>query len=1319
MFRPLLSFLLLIGYGGLALEAQEKPSATPPASPQWVNYKSFTNAGLEIRHDHAAGRLEWWRQRMGGDLGPDFMQRVIREAERARDLHPQAFRIPGAGAVAPAASTPSGTWVNLGPTQSDFTQNGITLHKVDSGRIRAVLPHPTDPNTVYVFATGGGFWKTENFLSANPTWVPLSDFVGSTMGGSAAFGRDPGTIYLAMGEPAESVGVGGFVVRSTNAGTSWGTAAFMGNSTRVYDLKVDTSVGTTSNNDIVLCATNTGVFRSTNGGSSFTAVPSFTGVRGCSLARTSAGWLAAVASTSTGAGSLFISADKGATWSPITNAGGVISNIGRVTLGVGQPGDSVVYCFASNTRSLAQRDLFRSTDGGQTWTALGLPTKTPTNPNGDLPDMNVMKNQAWFNQMVLVDPTDSSRNTVYLGGQFSTAKSTDGGATWTVLSSWLPGGRTGTSSLPYVHADHHSAAFSTAGGNRLFFGTDGGLFTSTDGGLTWDDTKNKGIVSHLFYSLTSSPLTAGSVLGGLQDNGTRIRVTSPSPTGTFNQIKGGDGFGAGWSQANQATTLVSYVNNDISRSTANPPTGQASFDDFMTGLPDPVGNADGSDQNYYFVTPITTPTAAADPTGTVFFTYGNNGDSAGVVGPGARRIYKSNATGWTTIGTAGVGGLSAGRFVRALSHGIGVHPTDINRIGAAGNGGNILLTTNGGTTWTETFLGSTGTDGQNIGWVGFNSNVAWANNNLLYVCAEAVAAGATRVARSANGGSSWVKADNGLPDVPVSKLVVDPADSTGNTVYAATWIGVYATTNGGTSWSPLGAGFPQVPVSDLYLSPTSGFLRASTYGRGIWELGGGSAPAGPAIQVHPANQTVTAPASASFSVTATGTGTLTYQWQKDGSDIPLANLSAYTTPPTSVADNGAQFRVRVTDSAGNTLSNPATLTVNSCGGGGTTQVLQNPGFESGDSIWVAENTNIFDNAVDPSSHTGTWKAWLGSYSSTHTDYLYQTLSISPSATAADLSFYLTIGNSSGTPSAVTNVMTLKVRNSSGVDITSLATWNNTQANYPTYALQGPYNLLPYKGQTVQIYLTSVQPGGSGTGTGFLVDDFTLNVTTGSTAALPVVSSHPVSQTLTVGQPATFTVATSAGTPPLTYQWRKNSVAIPGATNATYNIASAQAADSGSYDVQISNCAGTATSNAAILTVNEEVTVSIVPSSTHVVVGGQLSFTALVTGSSNTAVSWHLLGGGGTLINANANPVTFQAPSTPSLTELIVNPAANPSAMAFVFITTWQGDIFDLATIARAWGSHSGDGNWNALADLNGDGTVDASDLTLFYTLAGF
>ncbi len=91
----------------------------------------------------------------------------------------------------------------------------------------------------------------------------------------------------------------------------------------------------------------------------------------------------------------------------------------------------------------------------------------------------------------------------------------------------------------------------------------------------------------------------------------------------------------------------------------------------------------------------------------------------------------------------------------------------------------------------------------------------------------------------------------------------------------------------------------------------------------------------PVITSQPASVTVNAGNPATFSVTATSGSAMSYQWRKNGSAISGATSASYTTPPTTTADNGANFSVVVTNANGSTTSGNATLTVNG-GTGGTT-----------------------------------------------------------------------------------------------------------------------------------------------------------------------------------------------------------------------------------------------------------------------------------------------------------------------------------------------------------------------------------------------
>ena len=294
------------------------------------------------------------------------------------------------------------------------------------------------------------------------------------------------------------------------------------------DVKVDTS----TNRDIVFVATDSGLYRSADDGQTYSAVqPSPPAVE---HRATSAGWLAR-RSRARGrrrrpvrAGDdALLSTDLGATWAPITNAGNVFALNGRTTLGVAVPGDSVVYAYSSTVGDTAMRDVYRSADGGQTWVANGVnSTKVPTNPvtgASVMGDMNICHAQCWYNQMVLVDPQDATRNTVWIGGDLATARTTNGGGSWTIKTWWL---YNQDPTLPYAHADHHAAAFKTTGTPTVILGNDGGLNISEDNGTSFSSDKNNGLVTNLFYSVAGNPLFPNLVIGGTQDDGSGSAPTT-------------------------------------------------------------------------------------------------------------------------------------------------------------------------------------------------------------------------------------------------------------------------------------------------------------------------------------------------------------------------------------------------------------------------------------------------------------------------------------------------------------------------------------------------------------------------------------------------------------------------------------------------------------------------------------------------------------------------------------------------------------------------------------------------------------------------
>ena len=176
----------------------------------------------------------------------------------------------------------------------------------------------------------------------------------------------------------------------------------------------------------------------------------------------------------------------------------------------------------------------------------------------------------------------------------------------------------------------------------------------------------------------------------------------------------------------------------------------------------------------------------------------------------------------------------------------------------------------------------------------------------------------------------------------------------------------------------------------------------------------------------------------------------------------------------------------LTDLAGGTVTGGG-------GGGGTTQptqLLGNPGFENGSSNpapWVA-SAGVIDSSTSAPSHGGSWKAWLDGYGTTHTDTVYQQVSIPSTITTATLTFWLRVTSNETSTTTAYDTLNVQVRNSSGAVLATLATYSNL--NKASAYSQKTFDLSAYKGQTIQVYLVGVE--NSSKATSFLVDDFALN-----------------------------------------------------------------------------------------------------------------------------------------------------------------------------------------------------------------------------------
>ena len=348
----------------------------------------------------------------------------------------------------------------------------------------------------------------------------------------------------------------------------------------------------------------------------------------------------------------------------------------------------------------------------------------------------------------------------------------------------------------------------------------------------------------------------------------------------------------------------------------------------------------------------------------------------------------------------------------------------------------------------------------------------------------------------------------------------------------------------------------------------------------------------PGIETHPLALSVSEGQVARFAVVATGTAPLRYQWKKNGADIADANSSSYTTPATSIADNGAEYLVVVGNEVGSASSSPARLTV--------IPAVVAPAFTS---LPGNQTVNAGQTATFSVSASGT------------APINYQWKKNGSNITGANSSTYttpITTDTDSGTVYAVT------VFNSAGGVTSSDATLTVLAA--PIISIQ-PASQTVTAGQTVSFGVVATGTGvlsyqwkkngnningatsNSYTTPATVVADsgavFTVfisntigsitssnaTVTVNPAPVAPAITAQPGSLSVTAGQTASFSV-TASGTAPLSYQWRKNGSNIPGANSSSYTTPVTSSADNGGvYSVTVSNSGGIVNSSGATLSVS--------------------------------------------------------------------------------------------------------------------------------------
>jgi photosystem II stability/assembly factor-like uncharacterized protein len=718
----------------------------------------------------------------------------------------QGRRIPSASELPQAPAMPESTFAglsfrNIGPANM-------------SGRMADVEGVPGDPSIVYVGSASGGVWKTSN---AGTTWTPIFDKQPvQSIGDLALEPGNPDVVYVGTGEGnvRNSVSFGNGVYKSTDGGKTWkhiGLADTRHISRIVISPRDVRKVYVAAIGHPFGPNEERGVFMTADGGETWKKVLYTDDRHGASDLDIDpqnpnilyAGmwyfdrkqWTHRSGDES---GGIFRSTDGGATWTKLTK--GLPKLMGRIGIKVAASSPNIVYAVIESREGY----VFRSDDYGDTWHKVSDNAHT--------------LGRGFYYADLRVDPKNPDR--VYtLAMAYSL--SIDGGKTFAPM--------TGN-----FHGDHQTMWIDPLNPKRMFMGDDGGMNVTYDQGKTWEWFQN--IPVGQFYQLSydmREPFY--NVAGGLQDNGV---WTGPSRTrgaailaNDWRFIQNGDGYYAvshpddpelflSDYQAGgiQATNLRTYEQREASPQPRR-----------MDGFP-----ADSNKVRFNWNAPIV---QSPHDRRIVYF--------AGSI------VYRSADWGltWTAISgdlskndksrQGDVGGPVLKENTVAEYYGnvysLAESPARKGVIWAGTDDGNLQVTQDDGKTWTNV--------APNVQGLGPDAVVSGIEPSRT-AAGTAYAAFERRmmddlkpyVYRTTDFGRTWTNITGNLPPTNYVQVVrEDPKNP--NLIYAGTELGLYISWTGGGQWTRLHLkNLPAVAVHEVLVHPRDNDLILATHGRSIWVL---------------------------------------------------------------------------------------------------------------------------------------------------------------------------------------------------------------------------------------------------------------------------------------------------------------------------------------------------------------------------------------------------------------------------------------------------------------------------------------------------
>ena len=603
-------------------------------------------------------------------------------------------------------------------------------------------------------------------------WVPLTDHLPNLGVSDIAIDpTNPNVMFLATGDKDGGDTYAYGIIKSLDGGLSWDTAGNLSFDI-TYGYRGNRILINPNNTDIIIASV-----RKAGNGEVYKSVDGgtswnlMTNNRFISMEFKPDNPNVIYAGTRTN-GEVWRSIDMGNTWTQMTNGlPSALTDARRVQIAVTPNNPNVVYALMCNSDN-GFFGIYKSSDAGTSW------SQQSNSPNllGWQSDGSDSGGQGWYDLSLGVSPNDE--NTVFVGG-VNIWKSTNGGVSWTINGHW-----TGSGGAEYVHADEHIIRYNTNTG-VLFSGNDGGLYKSTNNGNNWEDISD-GLQISQFYRIGVSQTDPYLVIAGAQDNGTELMTSNNS----WDAVRGGDGMECIIDYTNPSIMYSSVYYGAISRSTNG-----------GYGWSDISPNNDGA-----WVTP-----------------YVMDKNNSNILYAGYTELYKTNDSGdnWNQLTNGETGGGTINALAVSESNPDYIYFSD---------GANLFASNDAGSSWSNVTVG-TGLF-QEITYIAIHPN----NPAKLWITYSGYSGNSTsanKVYQSDDAGNSWNNISGSLPNIPVNCIIFH--QSSLEELYIGTDLGVYYRDASMNDWQSFNNGLPNVIVNELEIQVQTNKLRASTFGRGLWE----------------------------------------------------------------------------------------------------------------------------------------------------------------------------------------------------------------------------------------------------------------------------------------------------------------------------------------------------------------------------------------------------------------------------------------------------------------------------------------------------